>query len=152
MLALLEIAARLPWKKIGIGIAGALILAFLAYPWLALSGAKKDRDKAIAEKADTVRQLTASRINEARAIQNREKVEAVADDLRSSFDELANATENLESILAVAHRSAREIAGARGELEALARSHSALVTRAEDLSVCETYELALMELGRAAPP
>ena len=151
MLALLEIAARLPWKKIGIAVAGAALLAFLAYPWVALSGAKKDRDKAIAEKADTLRQLTASRVNEARAIQNREKIQAEADRLRGSFDELASATENLESILAVAHRSAREIAGARGELEALARSHSALVTRAEDLTVCQTYELALAELGKAVP-
>lgn len=151
MLALLEIAARLPWKKIGIALAGAALLAFLAYPWVALSGAKKDRDKAIAEKADTVRQLEASRASEARAIANREAIQAVADDLAGSLEGLATATETAEALLATASRSARNIAAARGELEALARSHEALVTRAEDLTVCETYELALRELGEVTP-
>lgn len=149
MLALLAILKALPWRKIGIAAAGALLLAFLAYPWVALSGAKKDRDTAIAKKADLERQLESSRASEARAIANREKIQAVADDLRGSFDALALAGDDLERILAAASSSARQIAGARGELEALARSHAALVDRAENLTVCETYELALRELGEA---
>ena len=150
MFSLIEILARLPWKKIGMALAGAALLAFLAYPWVALSGAKKDRDKAIAEKADAERRLEASQASEARAIENRERVQAVADELRGKFDALAIAGQDLERLLAVASRSAREIAGARNELEALAESHAALEARAENLTVCETYQLALVELAEGS--
>jgi hypothetical protein len=147
MFGFLEILARLPWKKIGTALAGAALLAFLAFPWIGWSSAKKTRDKAIAEKAVVERELAESRASEQRAIANRERIQAVADDLRTSFDELGFAGEELRRVLSVAERGAREIAMARNELESLAASHASLVSQAENLDVCQTYELALREIG-----
>lgn len=145
----LAFLAALPWRKIGIGIAGALIVAFLVWPWVGWSSARKDRAKAVAEKELAIRDLEISEANERQAIANREAIQAVADDLRTSFDSMALDREELGRVIAVAERGAREIAAARNELESLAISHESLVARAEDKTVCETFELVLRDLAEA---
>jgi hypothetical protein len=147
MIALLEIAARLPWKKIGLGIAGAVVLAFLAAPWILWRGAVADRTVAEAKLELAERDRAQAIASAELAIDNRERIEEALDTISDATSNLAESTSELVDVAERAGIRAREVAAARAELAELQARDDELRRRAENLDYCETLDLVIRSIA-----
>jgi multidrug efflux pump subunit AcrA (membrane-fusion protein) len=139
--------AALPWKKIGIGILGALVLAFLAAPWILWRGALKDLAVTEAELAVSERDRAQAIASAELAIDNRERIESALDTISAATSELADNTAELVDVAERAGIRAREVAAARAELAELRIADAELRRRAENLDYCETLELVVQSIA-----
>ena len=139
--------AALPWKKIGTAVAGALVLLFLATPWILWRGAVKDRDVAEAELVvvETERdQAVASAI---RAGENRERMELALESIGLATEALASSSSEAVAVASRAGIRARELAAAHNEIAELRTAAAELRARTENLDYCETLEIVVRDLA-----
>ena len=139
--------AALPWKKIGTAAIGALVLAFLATPWILWRGAVKDRDVAQAELAVVEDDLATARASALRAIENRERIELALESIATATEALATNSAEAVAVAARAGVRARELADARDELAELRIGAAELRARTENLDYCETLEIIIRDLA-----
>jgi hypothetical protein len=139
--------AALPWKKIGTAAAGALVLLFLATPWILWRGAVKDRDVAEAELAVVEQERDLAIASALRAAENRERIESALDAIGTATEALAaTSSEALDHATRTGIR-ARELAAARTEIAELRTAAAELRSRTENLDYCETLEIVVRDLA-----
>jgi len=139
--------AALPWKQIGIGVAGALVLAVLAAPWILWRGAVKDRDVARAELVVVETERDTAIASALRAGENRERIELALESIGSATEALAT---NSAEAVALAGRTgirARELASAHSEIAELRTAAAELRARTQNLDYCETLEIVIRDLA-----
>jgi len=147
MSGLIAILAGLPWKKIGLGIAGAVVLAFLAAPWILWRGAVADRTVAEAKLEIAERDRNQAIAAAELAIDNRERIEEALDTISDATSNLADSTAELVDVAERAGIRAREVAAARAELAELRAQDEELRRRAESLTYCETLDLVVRSIA-----
>lgn len=147
MIALIEILAALPWKTIGLAVAGAAVLAFLATPWILWQGAVNDLNFAEAKLEQAERDRAQAIAVAELAIENRERIESALDTITAATTELATSTAELVTVAERAGIRAREVAEARAELAELRAQDEELRRRAESLTYCETLDLVVRSIA-----
>lgn len=145
----LALLAGLPWKKIGTAAAGALVVLFLAAPWILWRGAVKDRAVAEAELVVVEGERDEALASAGRAIENREKIETALDAIATSTAELAANSTEAVGIAERAGIRAREVAEARTELAELRIADAEFRARTENLDYCETLDAIIRTLAEA---
>lgn len=145
----LALLAGLPWKRIGTAAAGALLLAFLAAPWILWRGAVKDKNVAEAELVVVETELATAVASALRAIENRERIEIALETIATATTELAATSTEAIAVAERAGIRAREVAAARTELAELRIADAEFRARTENLNYCETLDAIIRTLGEA---
>lgn len=147
MTGILAILAALPWRKIGVALAGAVVLGFLAAPWILWQGAKKDTAAAVARAELAESNLERANAIATVAIENRKRIETALDDISAATKTLAETAGAAVTAAENAGIRAREIAKARAELAELRIQDAEFRRRTESLDYCQTLELVVQSIA-----
>ena len=138
--AIYLILKNLPWKYI---LAGLVILAIGGTMFML----KSQRDVARAERGEALAQLQVEQMNYDLCVANRENLQAAIDKTNEKIMEIVEEKEALDRELHEALHKASLLAAAKRELADVSDKYDRLRMQSENLTVCETYETALIALA-----
>lgn len=138
--AIVLILKNLPWKYIA---AGAIVVALFA----TMFTLKSQRDIARAERDAAIAQLEAQKVNYEMCRANREALQDSINDMNDRIRDIAAEKASLDEDLAKALVKARELSAAKRKLADVSDKYNRLRMQSEHMTVCETYESALIALS-----
>jgi chromosome segregation ATPase len=138
--AIILILKNLPWKYI---LAGLVILAIGGTIFML----KSQRDLAYAQRDAANAGLEVAQMNYELCLANRENLQTALTETNKKIESIAAEKEALDRDLGVALQKARQLATAKRELAAVTDKYDRLRMQSENLTVCETYETALISLA-----